>query len=58
MLGNPYSFSVYSTQAKKVDIVSAGIIAEMRLWMYQSINGDGEGRRFIDRNGVERPDGN
>lgn len=55
MLGNPYSFSVYSTQAKKVDIVSTGIIAEMVLWIYQSINGDGEGRRFIERNGNEIP---
>lgn len=55
MMGNPYSFSVYSTQAKKVDIVSTGVIAEMVLWFYQSINGDGEGRRFIDRNGVEIP---
>ena len=49
MMGNPYSFSVYSTQAKKVDIVSTGVIAEMVLWLYQSINGDGEGRRFIDK---------
>ena len=55
MMGNPYSFSVYSTQAKKVDIVSTGVIAEMVLWMYQSINGDGEGRRFIDRTGAEIP---
>ena len=55
MMGNPYSFSVYSAQAKKVDIVSTGVIAEMVLWFYQSINGDGEGRRFIDRNGVEIP---
>ena len=51
MMGNPYSFSVYSTQAKKVDIVSTGVIAEMVLWLYQSINGDGEGRRFIDKSG-------
>ena len=51
MMGNPYSFSVYSTQAKKVDIVSTGVIAEMVLWLYQSVNGDGEGRQFIDRNG-------
>ena len=55
MMGNPYSFSIYSTQAKKVDIVSTGVIAEMVLWMYQSINGDGEGRRFIDKNGNEIP---
>ena len=55
MMGNPYSFSVYSTQAKKVDIVSTGVIAEMVLWMYQSINGDGEGRKFIDKTGVEIP---
>lgn len=51
MMGNPYSFSIYSTQAKKVDIMSTGVIAEMVLWLYQSVNGDGEGRQFIDRNG-------
>ena len=55
MMGNPYSFSVYSTQAKKVDIVSTGVIAEMVLWLYQSINGDGEGRRFIDKSGNDIP---
>lgn len=55
MMGNPYSFSVYSTQAKKVDIVSTGVIAEMVLWLYQSINGDGEGRRFIEKDGNEIP---
>ena len=55
MMGNPYSFSVYSTQAKKVDIMSTGVISEMVLWLYQSINGDGEGRRFIEKNGNEIP---
>ena len=55
MMGNPYSFSIYSTQAKKVDIVSTGVISEMVLWMYQSINGDGEGRRFTEKNGNEIP---
>ena len=55
MMGNPYSFSIYSTQAKKVDIVSTGIISEMVLWLYQSINGDGEGRRFTEKNGNEIP---
>lgn len=55
MLGNPYSFLIYSTQAKKVDIISTGIISEMTLYVYQSINGDGEGRRFIERNGNEIP---
>ena len=53
MMGNPYSFSIYSTQAKKVDIVSTGIISEMVLWVYQGINGDGRSGRFIDRNGNE-----
>jgi hypothetical protein len=55
MMGNPYSFSIYSTQAKKVDIVSTGVISEMVLWLYQSINGDGEGRRFTEKNGNEIP---
>ena len=55
MMGNPYAFAVYSTQAKKVDIVSTGVIAEMVLWMYQSINGDGEGRKFIEKSGKEIP---
>ena len=55
MLGNPYSFSIYSTQAKKVDIVSTGIISEMVLWIYQGVNGDGGSGRFIDRDGKEIP---
>ena len=55
MMGNPYSFSIYSTQAKKVDIMSTGVISEMVLWLYQSINGDGEGRRFTEKNGNEIP---
>ena len=55
MMGNPYSFSIYSTQAKKVDIVSTGVISEMVLWLYQSVNGDGEGRRFTEKNGNEIP---
>ena len=53
MMGNPYSFSIYSTQAKKVDIISTGIIAEMVLWIYQSVNGDGSKSRFITREGDE-----
>lgn len=38
MMGNPYSFSVYSTQAKAVDIMSTGVISSMVLWLYQSNN--------------------
>lgn len=53
MMGNPYSFSIYSTQAKKVDIISTGIIAEMVLWIYQSVDGDGNKNRFITREGNE-----
>lgn len=49
MFGNPYAFSVYSPQAKKIDIVSTGIICEMVLWLYQSITPDGEGARFINK---------
>ena len=55
MLGNPYSFSVFSAQAKKADIISTGIISEMSLVMYQSINGDRQGSRFIDYRGEEIP---
>lgn len=52
MIGNPYSFLVYSTQAKKADIVSTGIITEMVLWIYQGGKVEG-GSRFICRNGNE-----
>lgn len=55
MFGNPYAFSVYSSQAKKIDIVSTGIICEMILWLYQSITPDGEGARFIDKSDQEIP---
>lgn len=53
MFGNPYAFSVYSPQAKKIDIVSTGIICEMVLWLYQSITPDGEGARFINKSDQE-----
>ena len=56
MFGNPYSFSVYSTQAKKVDIVSMGVIAEMVLWMYQGQNADGTDSYFIDASGQRMPE--
>ena len=55
MFGNPYTFSVYSPQAKKIDIVSTGIICEMVLWLYQSITPDGEGARFINKSDQEIP---
>ena len=55
MFGNPYAFSVYSPQAKKIDIVSTGIICEMVLWLYQSITPDGEGARFINKSDQEIP---
>lgn len=55
MIGNPYSFLVYSTQAKKIDIVSTGVIAEMILWFYQSGSKVEGGSRFIERNGNEVP---
>ena len=34
MFGNPYSFTVFSTQEKKFDIVGIGIIDKMTLYFY------------------------
>jgi hypothetical protein len=38
MFGNPYAFSLYSTQAKAFDISSIGIIDGMTLYFYQDDN--------------------
>jgi hypothetical protein len=38
MFGNPYAFSLYSTQAKTFDISSIGIIDGMTLYFYQDNN--------------------
>jgi hypothetical protein len=38
MFGNPYAFSLYSTQAKSFDISSIGIIDGMTLFFYQDDN--------------------
>jgi hypothetical protein len=36
MFGNPYAFSLYSTQAKSFDISSIGIVDGMTLYFYQN----------------------
>ena len=38
MFGNPYSFSIFSTQAKTFDITSIGIIEGIELSLYQNGN--------------------
>ena len=36
MFGNPYSFVIYGTQAKKFDLSQIGTVEKMVLWFYQS----------------------
>ena len=51
--GNPYAFSIYSTQGKKINIASTGVIAEMALWLYQGMDGDGNDSYFLNKKGEQ-----
>lgn len=51
--GNPYAFSIYSTQGKKINIASTGVIAEMALWLYQGVDGDGNDSYFLNKKGEQ-----
>lgn len=42
MVGNPYSFGIYSNQAKQVQITTGGIVAQIALYAY-------EGVKFVDK---------
>jgi len=55
MIGNPYSFEIYSTQEKTITIASTGIITEIILSAYQSVTLDENGNEiaapFINNEG-------
>ena len=55
MIGNPYSFEIYSTQEKTITIASTGIITEIILSAYQSVTLDENGNElyspFINNDG-------
>lgn len=42
MVGNPYSFGIYSNQAKQVQITTGGIVTQIALYAY-------EGVKFVDK---------
>jgi hypothetical protein len=46
MIGNPYSFEIYSHQEKKINLASFGMISMIRLSAYEGIIFENEGRVF------------
>jgi hypothetical protein len=59
MIGNPYSFEIYSHQEKKINLASFGMISMIRLSAYEGVYFDNTGRLndhrienpFVDMNG-------
>jgi hypothetical protein len=50
MIGNPYSFEIYSHQEKKINLASFGMISMIRLSAYEGIIFENEGRVFKRQN--------
>ena len=53
MIGNPYSFEIYSHQEKKINIAAFGMISMIRLSAYEGVQFDNKGR--LNEHRIENP---